>query len=288
MNELTHIDGAMSVQSRAPLSRRLLGLNVPPALWENAPRYARHNYFGKVTPRYIALHRIVAVDRVLRPRPGERIVECGCGPGFSTVLFARSGAEVTALDISAKLVATARQLAAANDVAVRFLRADVRRTGLAPGSYDAAVSMEMLEHLRDWRCALASLADLVRPGGRVVVSTPSPYGLSQVLKTIAKRIGRKRAATYERFIWPRTLVRAGLSLGLRVSQWEWCGLVVPIVPAVALPVAVSAEALCEATPGLRRLCTTMIVAFTKEDQARRPVQNNGSGRPSVSGNSRPR
>ena len=69
---------------------------------------------------------VALVDGVSPLSPG-RALELGCGTGTDTVYLATHGWHVTAIDMVAKALATARRTAAAAGVAPRFIRGDVTR-----------------------------------------------------------------------------------------------------------------------------------------------------------------
>ena len=88
------------------------------------------------------------VCRKLRLRPGESVVEAGCGWGALALHMARNfGVKVRAFNISKAQLALARERAAREglDHAVEFVDGDYREIN---GSYDAFVSVGMLEHVR--------------------------------------------------------------------------------------------------------------------------------------------
>jgi len=105
-------------------------------------------------------------------RPGDRLLDVGCGPGTLTVDLARavSPGEVVGIDIAATVVAEAAGGAASAGVTnVSFRVGDFRQAGLEPGSFDVVHAHQVLQHLSDPVGALATMADLTRPGGIVAV-----------------------------------------------------------------------------------------------------------------------
>jgi cyclopropane-fatty-acyl-phospholipid synthase len=87
------------------------------------------------------------VCRKLQLRPGERVVEAGCGWGALALFMARQyGVNVQAFNVSTEQIAYARRRAAEEGLAdrVQFVEDDYRN---ARGRYDVFVSVGMLEHV---------------------------------------------------------------------------------------------------------------------------------------------
>ncbi len=91
--------------------------------------------------------KMALVARKLRLKPGERVVEAGCGWGSLALFMAREhGVRVTAFNISREQIAYAREQARAQGIAdrVEFIEDDYRNVR---GTCDAFVSVGMLEHV---------------------------------------------------------------------------------------------------------------------------------------------
>jgi SAM-dependent methyltransferase len=115
--------------------------------------------------------------RLLRLRPGARILDVPCGYGRHAVELARRGFRVTGIDISAALLAQARRAAADLGVEVEFRRGDMRRLGYRR-RFDAVLNLFTsfgyfgdagdLQVLRRFRRALRP-ARAGEPGGWLVL-----------------------------------------------------------------------------------------------------------------------
>ncbi|NOK21167.1 methyltransferase domain-containing protein [Corallococcus carmarthensis] len=120
-----------------------------------------------------------AVLRRTGLKPGDRVLDAGCGPGGIAELMAElvgEGGHVTGLDSHEGRVAEARARNA-HRAHLTFLQADVRATGLPPDAFDYTWSQYVFEYLPDRHVALAELIRVTRPGGRVVVSDIDGLGL---------------------------------------------------------------------------------------------------------------
>ncbi len=104
---------------------------------------------------------------------GKQVIEYGCGLGQLTVLLARSGAEVTAFDISAHSIETTRKRARLSGVEdhITLAVAAGEQLPFDDASFDLAVGKAVLHHL-DPVSGSRELARILRPGGRGAFSEP--------------------------------------------------------------------------------------------------------------------
>ena len=126
----------------------------------------------------------------VREAAPARVLEVGCGWGaFAQRVATELGAEVVAVDQSTRMVELARE---------RRLDArvgDVQALDLPDGAFDVAIANWMLYHVPDLDSALAELARVLRPGGRLVAAT---NGIEH-LRELWALVGRDRASEPARF-----------------------------------------------------------------------------------------
>jgi cyclopropane-fatty-acyl-phospholipid synthase len=113
------------------------------------------------------------VCRKLRLRPGEEVIEAGCGwGGFALHMAERYGARVRAFNISAEQIAYARENAARAGLAgrVEYIHDDYRNI---TGSADVFASIGMLEHVgvENYEGLGRLIRSSLRPGGRGLIHT---------------------------------------------------------------------------------------------------------------------
>lgn len=109
--------------------------------------------------------------RALSPRLGERVLDVGSGPGFLAGAIAEavgSSGAVFGVDISAPLLAVARSHCA-HQSWVGFRDADAAQLPFPDHDFDAVISTQVLEYVRDVDAVLAEIHRVVRPGGRVAI-----------------------------------------------------------------------------------------------------------------------
>ena len=111
------------------------------------------------------------VLEVLAPRPGERILDLGVGPGLLALdlasLVGARGA-VVGLDVSADMLAMAR--GRLGDLTqASLVEGDAAALDFPDGGLDAAVSTQVYEYVADMPRALAELHRVLRPGGRALI-----------------------------------------------------------------------------------------------------------------------
>jgi SAM-dependent methyltransferase len=103
----------------------------------------------------------------------REVLELGSGMGEMTTLLARSGARVTAVDISPGSIAMARRRARLHGVdgAIEFVVGAGEELPLASGRFDVAVGKAVLHHLEAGRAA-PELHRVLRAGGRAAFAEP--------------------------------------------------------------------------------------------------------------------
>lgn len=128
-------------------------------------RFERH--YREATIHYT--RRLLEAARIA---PGERVLDVGCGSGETTRAAARQATPATAtgLDLSAALVALARQRSSEEQVAnVVFVQADAEVHPLQPATFDVVISHFGSMFFGRPEVAFSNLARALRPGGRLAL-----------------------------------------------------------------------------------------------------------------------
>lgn len=161
------------------------------------------------------LNPLVALDRrhtlrALDPRPGEWILDAGCGTGANARVVQEAGAHVVGLDLSLGMLCSARRALASASLVQADLHAALP---LRAGTFDAVLCALVSEHLGDPRLFFAEAFAALKRGGRIVFSAFHPelaaagveanfekdgveYRLGAELHTVAEFVAAVEAAGF--------------------------------------------------------------------------------------------
>ncbi len=139
-------------------------------LWDSSLYEDRHSFVWKAG---------AGVFDLLDPKPGERILDLGCGTGQLTAQIAERGAEVVGLDSSPAMVAQARQ----NYPKMKFMLADAR-TFTVEGQFDAVFSNATLHWVLEPEAAILSMSQALRPGGRLALEFGGLGNVARIMAAI--------------------------------------------------------------------------------------------------------
>ncbi len=155
---------------------------APPAAGQawSASAYATHAAFVPALGAEV-LH-------LLAPRPGERILDLGCGDGALTRRLIEVGAEVTGLEPDPDMAARARERG------LEVIEADAHDP-FGEGAFDAVFSNAALHWMRDPLRVLRNARRALRPGGRLVAEQGGWGNVAAVVTALnAAREARGRPA----------------------------------------------------------------------------------------------
>ena len=176
---------------------------------------------------YAPLHRMTSarmrfLKQALGDVKGKAILDVGCGGGLMCEPLARLGAKVTGIDADAQAIATASAHAARQDLNITYINGAAEDLVQRGKTFDVVMGLEVVEHVSNPELFVEMLAQLVRPGGLVVMSTLNRTWKSYALGIIAaERVLRWVPAgthDWQKFLKPSELARMAEQNHLAVQQ----------------------------------------------------------------------
>lgn len=122
--------------------------------------------------------KIIEYEELLRGvdvRPTDAILDLGCGAGPQDLLLASAAARVVGIDVSEAQIARAQALAAtyARGRNLEYRCTPLESAGFARHEFDKVVSFSVLEHIGNREQVLRVIADVLKPGGMLLMSVDS-------------------------------------------------------------------------------------------------------------------
>jgi len=159
------------------------------------PNYSYHDY-DKPDPPHQALYLRRLLGH-LKSGPGVvRVLDAGCGDGNFMASLSEAGFEVYGVDLSAGGIANARR----RYPNLRFFEGSVYDDLLSMSgapSFDAVVSIEVIEHLYNPRLFVRRAHEALCPGGLLIVTTPYWGYLKNVVLALTGRMDRALTSLWD-------------------------------------------------------------------------------------------
>ena len=173
--------------------------SMPQKKWDAELYDARHAFVWEKAKGLVEL---------LAPKPGERILDLGCGTGALTAEIAACGAEVFGIDRSVEMIAEARK----KFPALRFEVMDARELAFA-GEFDAVFSNAVLHWIRQPERVVAGVEKALRPGGRFIAEFGGKGNVQRLvagMERACQSMGISPAVTSANWYYPGIAEYAGL------------------------------------------------------------------------------
>ena len=159
---------------------------------------------------------------------GARVLDAGCGGGLLSEALAARGARVTGIDLTPQLIEVAKLHLHESGLDVDYRVQGAEDLARAePEAFDVACCLELIEHVPDPAALLRALADLLRPGGALVLSTlnrtPQAFvgailGAEYLLRLLPRGTHR-----YARFMRPSELAAMLRDAGMQLVELAGLG-----------------------------------------------------------------
>lgn len=156
----------------------------------------------------------IGIVMQLLPPPPSRILDLGCGTGWTSLFLARRGHEVTGQDIAPDMIAAAEAARDREALAnLRFVSSDYESLAF-DGEFDGALFFDSLHHAVDEEAALAGAYRALRPGGVLVTHEPGEgHAASPATQAAVARYG-----VTEKDMPPRHIVAVGRRVGFSAGR----------------------------------------------------------------------
>lgn len=156
---------------------------------------------------------------------GLKVLDVGCGGGILSESLARAGAQSSAIDLAHESIQVARQHASEQDIEVEYLEISAEELAQQrPGQFDVITCMEMLEHVPDPESIIQACTRLLKPDGRLYLSTinrnPKAFALAIVGAEHVLNLIPKGTHEYAKFIKPSELANWCRNCGLDIGPTE--------------------------------------------------------------------
>ncbi len=174
------------------------------AKWDAGLYDEKHSFVWKMAAGLVEL---------LEPKPGERILDIGCGTGHLTAQIAASGAMIRGIDQSEEMIRQARE----KFPELQFDVMDAREIKLNE-SFDAVFSNATLHWIKEPERVIQGISRILRPGGRFVAEFGGKGNVAGLMEALEKAWNKLRPETPIESPWfyPSVAEYAGLL--------EWHGL----------------------------------------------------------------
>ena len=142
-------------------------LSGPDALTSSTLKHLRERWWDDAFTAFLA--------ETLRPKPGRRLLDVGCGVGTAEIALARlrlTQIELFGVDLHVARLAEAVKATRGANLRVDFAVADAARLPFGDGTFDSTFCVAVLQHVRDVPAALAEFARVTKPGGRILAVEP--------------------------------------------------------------------------------------------------------------------
>lgn len=160
------------------------------------------------------------------PLSGLSVLDIGCGGGLVAEPLCRLGARVTGIDAGGENIKVAAAHAAAGSLSIDYRVTTAEDLAAAGNTFDIVLALEVVEHVDDVGLFVRSAAQLVRPGGLLVMSTLNRTVSSYLLGIVAAEYVLRwlPAGTHDwkKFLRPSELAQHVSAAGLDVT--DICGM----------------------------------------------------------------
>ena len=145
---------------------------VERAIEKHGPHFKHHLLSKGFTSDWFQ-HTWAAVTEIFnRQGLGPRVLDLGCGPGWTSIFLAGRGCRVTACDVAPDMLTLAKENATRLGLEIEFRELDMNRPLPLDPVFDTVLIFDALHHCPDERKVLQHCHDVLRPGGKILLVEP--------------------------------------------------------------------------------------------------------------------
>ncbi|MGB0630149.1 MAG: bifunctional 2-polyprenyl-6-hydroxyphenol methylase/3-demethylubiquinol 3-O-methyltransferase UbiG [Alphaproteobacteria bacterium] len=193
--------------------------------WDPDGKFKPLHRFNPIRLQYIRDRMCSQFDRdrqSLRPFDGLKFLDVGCGGGLISEPLARMGAVVTGIDASERNIGTARVHAEQSGLDIDYRSTTVEDLAAGSETFDAVISMEVVEHVADVDLFLDGCASLIAKDGAIVLATlnrtPKSFAFGIVGAEYILRWLPRGTHDWRKFVRPSELSRGLRRNGVSVDD----------------------------------------------------------------------
>lgn len=153
-------------------------------------------------------------SRLIKPSEleGKSLLDAGSGGGHFSEAANHLGARTFSLDVGLNLLKAVGQRCASEKISANILAMPFKKA-----VFDVVLSTEVIEHTANPLAAVDELSQLVKPGGLLVITTPSR--LWNPLVKLATILRLRPYESYENFLWPSQIIRRVKGQGFEIENF---------------------------------------------------------------------
>lgn len=217
-------------------------------------------WWGRTTPAGQLRDRkkIDLFNEIIRPCPGERLLETGCGTGEFTRLLGRFGLNVTAFDLAEGCVETACR-SVAPGLGYNFATADITSLPFHDNSFDICLGVSILHHIPIENC-WPEIIRVCRDGARFFFSEPNMLNPWVMVEKNVAWVKRKLEDSEEELAFYRwrleKLLNSYPGTDAHIMNIDF---IHPLIPEFVLPVAEKVSGVLERLPLLKEISGSLAI-----------------------------
>ena len=116
--------------------------------------------------------RAYCIFHFLNPVKNKKVLDAGCGIGLYSLTLAEKGNMTVGVDVNVRYILSAKKIASDIGIRAYFICADICNFPFRHQFFDIVLCSDVLEHIDDDELAFRNIAQVVKPGGMVVITVP--------------------------------------------------------------------------------------------------------------------